>query len=165
MLTFYPRSISLPQVPGQYSSLSEGYADRAPDPRLHERVVAVEGAVLVMASKQRPKRVAMLGSSGKRHVFLVKGGEDLRNDERVQQLFALMNAQVCNCKICDSRNRRLCIDFLTYTAPLCANHSKFPNSYHRATAGTAAPAGERIARGWSFGPAAGCKAGYARCGL
>jgi DNA-dependent protein kinase catalytic subunit len=82
------------EVPGQYSALREGAADCAPCPHAHERVVAVEATVLVMASKQRPKRVAMLGSSGRRHVFLVKGGEDLRNDERVQQLFALMNAQV-----------------------------------------------------------------------
>ena len=36
----------------------------------------------------------MFGSDGKEVMFLVKGGEDLRNDERIELLFGLMNTVV-----------------------------------------------------------------------
>jgi phosphatidylinositol kinase/protein kinase (PI-3 family) len=36
----------------------------------------------VIASKQRPRRMAMLGSDGNQYQFLLKGHEDLRQDER-----------------------------------------------------------------------------------
>ena len=45
----------------------------------------------VMSSKQRPRRTHMIGSDGKTHSFLLKGHEDLRQDERVMQLFGLVN--------------------------------------------------------------------------
>ena len=45
----------------------------------------------VMNSKQRPRRLAVMGSDGKEYVFLLKGHEDLRQDERVMQLFGLVN--------------------------------------------------------------------------
>jgi len=44
-----------------------------------------------MASKQRPKRLTVLGSDEREHWFLVKGGEDVRLDERVEQLFGAVN--------------------------------------------------------------------------
>jgi FKBP12-rapamycin complex-associated protein len=47
--------------------------------------------VEVIASKQRPRRMSMRGSDGKTYVFLLKGKEDLRQDERVMQLFGLIN--------------------------------------------------------------------------
>ncbi|KAG2382353.1 hypothetical protein C9374_005555 [Naegleria lovaniensis] len=48
--------------------------------------------LFVMPSKQRPRKVRMFGSDGKRYQFLLKGNEDLRQDERVMQLFGLVNA-------------------------------------------------------------------------
>ena len=48
----------------------------------------------VIASKQRPKRLAMMGTDGKEHRFLLKGHEDLRLDERVMQLFRLVNTLI-----------------------------------------------------------------------
>jgi FKBP12-rapamycin complex-associated protein len=48
--------------------------------------------VKVMNSKQRPRRLSMSGSDGKEYSFLLKGHEDLRQDERVMQLFGLVNA-------------------------------------------------------------------------
>ena len=44
-----------------------------------------------MASKQRPRRLAVMGSDGREYVFLLKGHEDLRQDERAMQLFGLVN--------------------------------------------------------------------------
>ena len=39
----------------------------------------------VMESKQRPRKLTMLGNDGKEYGFLLKGHEDLRLDERVMQ--------------------------------------------------------------------------------
>jgi len=49
-------------------------------------------SVQVIASKQRPRRLTIRGGDGKDYVFLLKGHEDLRQDERVMQLFGLVNA-------------------------------------------------------------------------
>lgn len=56
------------------------------------RVAALEPALKVFATKQRPRRLTVLGSDGQQYTFLLKGHEDLRQDERVMQLFALVNA-------------------------------------------------------------------------
>jgi len=49
-------------------------------------------SVQVITSKQRPRKIVLRGSDGKDYVFLLKGHEDLRQDERVMQLFGLVNA-------------------------------------------------------------------------
>ena len=46
----------------------------------------------VINSKQRPRKITLRGSDGRDYVFLLKGHEDLRQDERVMQLFGLVNA-------------------------------------------------------------------------
>ncbi|KAG5192986.1 kinase-like domain-containing protein [Tribonema minus] len=45
-----------------------------------------------MASLRRPKRLTIHGDDERDAPFLVKGGEDLRLDERIEQLFEIMNA-------------------------------------------------------------------------
>lgn len=49
-------------------------------------------SVQVISSKQRPRKITIRGNDGKDYVFLLKGHEDLRQDERVMQLFGLVNA-------------------------------------------------------------------------
>ena len=44
----------------------------------------------MLASKTRPKKIALLGSDGRTYTYLLKGHEDLRQDERVMQLFGLV---------------------------------------------------------------------------
>ncbi len=44
-----------------------------------------------MTSKQKPKRLQIIGSDEREHNFLVKGGDDLRGDQRVEQLFTTIN--------------------------------------------------------------------------
>lgn len=44
-----------------------------------------------MTSKQRPRKLKIRGSDGNDHHFLLKGHEDLRQDERVMQLLGLVN--------------------------------------------------------------------------
>ena len=45
----------------------------------------------VISSKQRPRKITLYGSDGVKYAFLLKGHEDLRQDERVMQLFGLVN--------------------------------------------------------------------------
>jgi FKBP12-rapamycin complex-associated protein len=48
--------------------------------------------VQVINSKQRPRKITLRGSGGQNYVFLLKVHEDLRQDERVMQLFGLVSA-------------------------------------------------------------------------
>ena len=61
-------------------------------------------AIEVIASKQRPRKITMVGSDGANYHFLLKGNEDLRQDERVMQLFGLINACLENDRSTSSRN-------------------------------------------------------------
>lgn len=78
------------EIPGQYAGLE------SPDVKTHARILRFGPQVLVMASKQKPKRLVILGSSEQEHWFLVKGGEDLRLDARVEQLFEVINGSVAS---------------------------------------------------------------------
>lgn len=46
---------------------------------------------MVLKSKQLPRKISMYGSDGKEYGFLLKGREDIRQDERAMQLFGLVN--------------------------------------------------------------------------
>ncbi|CAK9144986.1 unnamed protein product [Ilex paraguariensis] len=52
--------------------------------------------LIVITSKQRPRKLTIRGSDGEDHAFLLKGHEDLRQDERVMQLFGLVNTLLRN---------------------------------------------------------------------
>lgn len=73
------------EVPGQY------IGNRAPITSLHIRVSYFIPETLVLASIRKPKRLSIFGTDEKVHHILVKGGEDLRLDERIQQIYSLMN--------------------------------------------------------------------------
>lgn len=45
----------------------------------------------MIASKQRPRRLSLKGDDGRDYQYVLKGHEDLRQDERVMQLFSLVN--------------------------------------------------------------------------
>lgn len=45
----------------------------------------------VFQTKQHPRRLNVYGNNGKEYKFLLKGHEDLRQDERAMQLFSLVN--------------------------------------------------------------------------
>ena len=55
------------------------------------RISQVNSSLQVITSKQRPRKLCIIGSNGKEYLFLLKGHEDLRQDERVMQLFSLVN--------------------------------------------------------------------------
>ena len=56
------------------------------------RITSVNSSLQVITSKQRPRKQCMRGSDGKEYMFLLKGHEDLRQDERVMQFFSLVNS-------------------------------------------------------------------------
>ncbi|RYY34815.1 hypothetical protein EON62_02975, partial [archaeon] len=60
------------------------------------RIMSFCPYVEILSSKQRPRKVVMLGSDGRQYTFLLKGHEDLRQDERVMQLFGLVNTLLAN---------------------------------------------------------------------
>ncbi|CAM9285642.1 unnamed protein product [Discosporangium mesarthrocarpum] len=76
------------EVPGQYGGLSNG----PPGVWRHSRVVSFGSELLVMKSMRLPKRLIIHADDERDHLFLVKGGEDLRLDERVEQVFDVMNS-------------------------------------------------------------------------
>jgi len=62
---------------------------------------------LVLGSKTKPKKITVHGSNEKDYNLLIKGGEDLRLDQRVQQLFAIMNRIFVEDSSCENRDLNL----------------------------------------------------------
>jgi FKBP12-rapamycin complex-associated protein len=72
-------------VPGTYVAGEEVVPIKSFSPALH-----------VITSKQRPRKLGIQGGDGMDYRFLLKGHEDLRQDERVMQLFGLVNTLLAN---------------------------------------------------------------------
>lgn len=60
------------------------------------KISFIQKNLAVITSKQRPRKLFIRGSNGKDYIFLLKGHEDLRQDERVMQLFGLVNTLLQN---------------------------------------------------------------------
>jgi phosphatidylinositol kinase/protein kinase (PI-3 family) len=65
-------------VPGKYKT--------------HNKLHFVESVMDVIGTQQHPRIVFMVAMNGKRYKYLLKGLEDLRNDERLMQFFSLANS-------------------------------------------------------------------------
>ena len=68
-------------VPGTYTTSGESV-----------RIAYFGPTIGIIRSKQRPRKLKIYGHNGQEFVFLLKGHEDLRQDERAMQLFGLVNA-------------------------------------------------------------------------
>lgn len=78
---FYNSEVYI-EVPGQYDNQnSEPIAGK------NVKVACLRKTMLTLASIRRPKRITIHGSNEKDYNLLIKGGEDLRLDQRIQQLF------------------------------------------------------------------------------
>jgi DNA-dependent protein kinase catalytic subunit len=74
------------EIPGQYEDdHREPYVDN------HVKIAGFKPEILVLDSIRKPKKLSINGSNEKEYNLLVKGGEDLRLDQRVQQVFKIMN--------------------------------------------------------------------------
>ncbi|XP_068603907.1 DNA-dependent protein kinase catalytic subunit [Brachionichthys hirsutus] len=89
------------EIPGQYDGRSK------PMPEYHAKITGFDERVKVMASIRRPKRLIIRGDDERDHPFLVKGGEDLRQDQRIEQLLTVMNILLSHDTACTYRGLQL----------------------------------------------------------
>ena len=97
---FEQRAVHFPyklELPGQYSG------DRCPQPETHVTIVNFNPNILIMSSIRKPKRITIHASDEKNYNFLVKGLEDLRLDQRIEQLFGAMNKILATDSTCCTR--------------------------------------------------------------
>ena len=78
------------EIPGQYDR-KYGRWESPPRPDLHVHLVSIDPLVETRTSKQLPRKIVLHADNEKSYPFLVKGGEDCRNDERIERLFESMN--------------------------------------------------------------------------
>lgn len=88
-----PRALQLAQVSPKLADLKNSVM---PIPGLvtkeHDVTIATFAQdIVVIPSKHKPRRFSIIASNGVEHRYLLKGHEDLRQDERVMQLFELIN--------------------------------------------------------------------------
>ncbi|KAF4675377.1 phosphatidylinositol kinase- protein kinase tor1 [Perkinsus chesapeaki] len=74
-------------VPGTYTPEREEAGDLV-------TISYFSPSIDIIASKQKPRIIHMRGSDGRSYKFILKGHEDLKQDERVMQLFGLINSLV-----------------------------------------------------------------------
>ena len=91
--------VLLPQQ--SFLSLHSRLPNKLPD------ICSFNSNVLVMNSIQKPKKLIVNCSDESEHPYLVKGGEDLRQDQRIQQLFYLFNYCMNRDRNCNERNLRI----------------------------------------------------------
>uniref|UniRef100_A0A8C7C032 DNA-dependent protein kinase catalytic subunit n=1 Tax=Neovison vison TaxID=452646 RepID=A0A8C7C032_NEOVI len=110
------------EIPGQYDGKGK------PMPEYHARISGFDERVKVMASIRKPKRIIIRGHDEKEYPFLVKGGEDLRQDQRIEQLFEVMNVLLSQDAACSQRNMQL----KTYhVIPMTSSDPKAPPCEYR----------------------------------
>jgi FKBP12-rapamycin complex-associated protein len=68
------------------------------------RIQSFDPVATVISSKQRPRKLALRGSDGQKYEYLLKGHEDIRQDERVMQLFGLVNTLLATDPECLKRH-------------------------------------------------------------
>ena len=73
------------ELPGQYDGDAPPLVDQ------HAAADSFDAELLVMASLRKPKRLTVYCSDQRERRYLIKGGEDLRQDQRIQQIFAVVN--------------------------------------------------------------------------
>lgn len=86
------------ELPGQYTGESR------PDIKTTIKIVRLDAKVTVFATIRRPMKISILCSDGNTYDFLVKCGEDLRQDQGIQQIQRLIADHLAVDKNCRSHN-------------------------------------------------------------
>ncbi|KAF2145019.1 uncharacterized protein K452DRAFT_221441 [Aplosporella prunicola CBS 121167] len=76
------------------------------------RIQSFDPVSTVIQSKQRPRKLHLKGSDGMNYMYVLKGHEDIRQDERVMQLFGLVNTLLAN----DAESRKRHLNIQRYPA-------------------------------------------------
>ncbi|XJO77166.1 hypothetical protein BDV3_001782 [Batrachochytrium dendrobatidis] len=91
-----------------------GQLERADGPVLTSnctKILFFQTSILALGSLRRPKRLTCVGSNGKEYPFLVKGGDDLRLDQRVEHMFAMLNSILTS----NPRSKKLDLSIRVYS--------------------------------------------------
>lgn len=73
------------ELPGQYTG------DSCPIPSDHIKIIKFDEKIRIFTSLRMPIKIKIYCSNGKTYPYLVKYGEDMRQDERIQQIFHHMS--------------------------------------------------------------------------
>lgn len=76
----------------------------SPDLIEDKYIVSFNPYLLVMESKQLPKRIIIRGNDYNEYKYLVKGGEDLRLDSRIEEMFMVINNILKKNNECKEKN-------------------------------------------------------------
>lgn len=76
----------LPEYHVKISGFDEKVSTPTPPPQPVTNHAPSPRQVLVMSSMRKPKRVVIRGDNEREYPFLIKGGEDLRQDQRIEQV-------------------------------------------------------------------------------
>ena len=68
------------------------------------RIKKMGKTLKIFNTKQHPRQLSMIGTDDKEYLFLLKGHEDLHQDERAMQLFNLVNTILANNKFTSNKN-------------------------------------------------------------
>ncbi|CAO1438484.1 unnamed protein product [Diamesa serratosioi] len=101
------------ELPGQYYGNSEPFMDS------HTKVVRFDPILKIYSSAQMPIEVKIYGSDGKSYKFIVKYGEDLRKDQRIQDLLKLMSKQLAMDKNCKASRLKIQTYLVTPMTHFC----------------------------------------------
>ncbi|KAI9023832.1 hypothetical protein CLU79DRAFT_834655 [Phycomyces nitens] len=84
---YIPQELALiPRLPE-----SEDDDDYTPFPQNLPKIQGIDSRACIMQSLQKPKRIVLIGSDGKRYGFLCKTNDDLRRDARVMEFCYMIN--------------------------------------------------------------------------
>jgi len=80
-----------------------GDVDSEPDPNRHVKISSFVEIVSSFSSIRRPFKLTVVGDNGRSYDWIIKYGEDLRQDQRIQQVsicpISLSNVQMCQYNI------------------------------------------------------------------
>lgn len=62
-------------------------------------ITSFSSALEVIPSKKRPRKIQLSGSDGRTYMYCLKGNEDIRMDERVMQLFGMVNVLLLHSRV------------------------------------------------------------------
>lgn len=74
-----------------------------------------------MSSLRKPIKITILGMDTKEYPFLVKFGEDIRQDQRIEQLLSLMNNIFKNDSACANQGLNILTYQVIYSRPIKYN--------------------------------------------
>ena len=98
-------------IPGSYSPLMRIFSDPEKGDSSQffgVRIKKIAKILKIFKTKQHPRQLTMIGTDDKEYMFLLKGHEDLHQDERAMQLFVLVNTIIENDQ--SIKNKNLFID-------------------------------------------------------